>query len=74
MDAVFLSPPWGGYGYQKLETYSLDYLYPNFEDIIRKSLEFSGNLMLFLPKNTSVDEIINRLLPFYKSFITQNKG
>jgi hypothetical protein len=66
-DAVFLSPPWGGTGYNLLEEYSLEHIYPQFEEIIRKSLEFSGNLMLFLPRNTSIEELITRLLPFQKN-------
>lgn len=36
---------------------------------MQKSLEFSGNLMLFLPKNTSVKEIVTRLLPYHESLI-----
>lgn len=58
-DAVFLSPPWGGVGYEKESEYSLDYIFPEFQEIIAKSVKFSSNLMLFLPKNTSIDQLID---------------
>ena len=64
-DAVFLSPPWGGQGYHMLQEYTLDNIYPDFGEIMKKSLEFSKNLILFLPRNTSIDDLINRLLPFH---------
>ena len=57
-DAVFLSPPWGGTGYLQLEEYSLDHIFPDFDDIIEKATQYSGNLSLFLPKNTSIEELI----------------
>jgi hypothetical protein len=63
---VFLSPPWGGTGYHLLPEYSLSHIYPEFNKIISKSTEFSGNLMLFLPKNTSISELIQALLPYYQ--------
>ena len=66
-DAVFLSPPWGGTGYHLLPEYSLNHIYPEFNKIIEKSIEFSGNLMLFLPRNTSINELIEALLPYYQS-------
>jgi len=64
-DSVFLSPPWGGTGYQFLSEYSLNHIFPDIDKIIQKSLEYSGNLMLFLPKNTSIKEIVDRLLPYH---------
>lgn len=64
LDMIFLSPPWGGVGYNQLQEYKIEYLYPNFKDVIKKALEFSRNLVFFLPKNTSVDEIIDNLIPF----------
>jgi len=64
INAVFLSPPWGGTGYQNLEEYSLEHIFPEFDRIVAKSVEYSPNLLLFLPKNTSISELIQRLLPF----------
>lgn len=61
IDVVYLSPPWGGTGYNLMKEYSISYIYPDFDSLMQKSLEFSNNLILFLPRNTSVDEIIDRL-------------
>jgi alpha-N-acetylglucosamine transferase len=63
---VFVSPPWGGVGYQKLDVYTLDQVYPDFNKIISKSLSFSSNLMLFLPKNTSIENLVDWLLPYHQ--------
>lgn len=68
MDVVYMSPPWGGIGYNLLAEYSLTYLYPDFRKVIRKALEFSRNLIIFLPKNTSVDELIDYLIEFSAEF------
>jgi trimethylguanosine synthase len=37
-DCVFMSPPWGGSGYQYLDTYTLDHIFPEFSKIVEKSL------------------------------------
>jgi hypothetical protein len=68
MDVVYMSPPWGGVGYNLLPEYSLSYLYPDFKKVIRKALEFSGNLIIFLPRNTSVDELTDYLIEFGGEF------
>lgn len=65
-DAIFISPPWGGTGYQKMQTYSLDHIFPDFDDILTKSIEISTNMVLFLPKNTSIDELLTRLESYPK--------
>lgn len=64
IDAVFLSPPWGGTGYQMLNEYNLEHIFPDFDLIIDKALTYSPNLMLFLPKNTSVTDLTQRLAKF----------
>ena len=38
IDVVFLSPPWGGVGYNLLQEYSLRYLYPDYKEVIKKAL------------------------------------
>ena len=73
-DTVFLSPPWGGTGYQMLETYSLDHLYPDFDSIMKKSLELSQNQIWFLPKNTSIDEIIDKVLPYHAQLLVPTRS
>mmetsp|Transcript_37023 Transcript_37023/g.56771 ORF Transcript_37023/g.56771 Transcript_37023/m.56771 type:complete len:224 (-) Transcript_37023:837-1508(-) len=59
-----MSPPWGGMGYQRNRVYDLNDLYPNIDEVIRKSVEFSGNLMFWLPKNCDMDHLVKRLLPY----------
>lgn len=34
---------------------------PGIRDILKTTVAISGNVMLFLPKNTSVDEIISEI-------------
>lgn len=63
IDVLFMSPPWGGVGYNMLPEYKLEYLFPDFKQVLRKSMEFSRNLIIFLPKNTSVDDILDYLIP-----------
>ena len=68
LDVIYMSPPWGGLGYNLVPEYSLAYLYPDFKKVIRKALEFSRNLIIFLPKNTSVEELIEYLIDFAPDF------
>jgi hypothetical protein len=63
-----MSPPWGGIGYNKLEEYKLEYLYPDFKQVIKKALEFSRNIIMWLPKNTSIQELIDYLIPHASEF------
>ena len=64
MDVVYMSPPWGGIGYNMLPEYSVRYLHPDFNLVIKKALEFSRNMIIFLPRNTSVEELIDYLIPY----------
>lgn len=36
-NAVFMSPPWGGCGYNLLDEYTLDHIYPDFDKVIEKA-------------------------------------
>ena len=69
INAVFLSPPWGGVGYTQMEKYKFEYMHPNFNDILTKSLEFTRNLILYIPRNTDVEEICS-VLSIYASNIS----
>lgn len=51
---VFCSPGWGGPGYQYLQKYTVDQVHPPFDKLMAKSVKFSNNVILFLPRNTSV--------------------
>jgi hypothetical protein len=57
-----MSPPWGGTGYKYLKKdYSFSYMTPNFRDILKTTLKFSPNIMVFLPKNTPINEIVQEI-------------
>jgi hypothetical protein len=56
-----LSPPWGGVNYTQMHKYKFEYMHPNFNDTLTKSLEFSKNLILYIPRNTDVFEICSVL-------------
>lgn len=58
IDVLYLSPPWGGTGYNLLKEYTLDHVFPEFNQLLKKALEFTNNLILFLPRNTSIDDLI----------------
>lgn len=58
VDAVFLSPPWGGPGYLKSKDFDLDDLTPNGFDIYTAARKMSPNIAYFLPRNTKVKQLI----------------
>lgn len=47
-----------------LNEYRLEHIFPDFDLIVDKALTYSPNLMLFLPKNTSVTDLTLRLAKF----------
>uniref|UniRef100_A0A0N4VZ02 Trimethylguanosine synthase n=1 Tax=Haemonchus placei TaxID=6290 RepID=A0A0N4VZ02_HAEPC len=63
VDAVFLSPPWGGPSYLKLldfffyRDFDLDDLTPNGFDIYTAARKMSPNIAYFLPRNTKVKQV-----------------
>ncbi|KAH7727540.1 Protein T08G11.4 b [Aphelenchoides avenae] len=58
IDAVFLSPPWGGPSYLQEKVYDLDKQEPNGYEIFRIARKISPNIGYFLPRNTSVKQLI----------------
>ena len=68
-NAIFLSPPWGGTGYHKLEAYKMENMYPDFDKIIAKCTEYTPNLILFLPRNTCIKDLITRLSRFQNKLV-----
>ena len=70
IDYVFLSPPWGGPEYKNEEIYSLKkWIIPDIEKIIEKSLKISKNIMLYLPRNTDLEELANIIYKYDKNDI-----
>lgn len=63
VDAVFLSPPWGGIGYKNTKKYSLEAMQPNGFDVVRKCRKYiTDNIAFLMPRNIDMDEISQRLL------------
>lgn len=58
IDAVFLSPPWGGPSYVKAKEFDIERdLCFNGVEIYRVAREISPNICYFLPRNTSVKQV-----------------
>ena len=72
-NAVFVSPPWGGTGYNLMDEYALEHIFPDFDCIIEKATEFSSNLMLFLPRNTSMSDLVQRLCKFQNRLLGETR-
>lgn len=72
-NAVFVSPPWGGTGYNLMEEYALEHIFPDFDCIIDKATEYSSNLMLFLPKNTCITDLLERLSKFQNKLLGEKR-
>ncbi|CAB02307.2 Trimethylguanosine synthase [Caenorhabditis elegans] len=59
VDAVFLSPPWGGPSYLKAKEFDLATgCCPNGIDIFDVSLKICPNIAYFLPRNTKVSQLV----------------
>ena len=72
-NAVFLSPPWGGVGYEVLTEYKLEHIFPEFDRIIEKATQYSSNLLIYLPKNTSIADLTQRLCRFQNRLIGERR-
>lgn len=63
VDAVFLSPPWGGINYTAIEKYSLNHMTPNGYDIIHACRQYlTDNIAFMMPRNVDLREIRTKLL------------
>ena len=72
-DYLFLSPPWGGEEYKNDEHFSLKkWIHPDIEKIISHSFELSNNLILYLPRNTNINELAELLYKYDKENIDSN--
>ena len=73
-DYIFLSPPWGGVDYKNDNNFLLkNWINPDIEDIIKHSLELSKNLIFYLPRCTKINELIEYIYKYDKSFIDNNE-
>jgi trimethylguanosine synthase len=58
VDAVFLSPPWGGPSYNQNTYYSLDQIEPiNGFDLFSIARQITKNVVFFLPRNTNIQDL-----------------
>ncbi|GMT28642.1 hypothetical protein PFISCL1PPCAC_19939, partial [Pristionchus fissidentatus] len=57
IDAVFLSPPWGGPNYLSSEAFDIREMTPNGIDIFEASHSISPNIAYFLPRNTKIEQL-----------------
>lgn len=58
VDAVFLSPPWGGPQYLTQNEYKLDMMSPNGIDVLKVTQNISPNIGFLLPRNIDKSELI----------------
>ncbi|CAL9216814.1 unnamed protein product [Arabidopsis halleri] len=57
-DVLFLSPPWGGPTYSKVESYKLDMLLPrDGYSLFQTALSITPNITMFLPKNVDLAQL-----------------
>lgn len=77
IDAIFLSPPWGGPAYVKSKQFDLEHdLGLNGIEIFNVAKKISPNICYFLPKNTSIKQVKkkkNDLYFFIYNFINKKK-
>lgn len=71
IDAVFLSPPWGGVEYQNKKRYSLDNMTPNGFEVVDSCRKYlTNNIAFLMPRNIDLSEVKKRLLsknhPFFE--------
>lgn len=58
VDAVYLSPPWGGPEYAAQKSFDLEaHMDPNGKHIFRVAQRISPNIAYFLPKHTRTDQV-----------------
>lgn len=63
IDAVFLSPPWGGIDYQDIGDYSLSCMTPDGYDIVKTCRKFiTDNIAFLMPRNVDLTELKQTLL------------
>uniref|UniRef100_F1KWE8 Trimethylguanosine synthase n=1 Tax=Ascaris suum TaxID=6253 RepID=F1KWE8_ASCSU len=73
VDAVFLSPPWGGPSYLKMKEFDISaHLTPNGFEIFRVARGLSPNIAYFLPRQTTVSQLVSLAGPGGSCEIEQN--
>ena len=58
-DAMIICPPWGGIDLTEYSFRDLDELmFQKLSDILNHGLKFSKNIMLQMPKNTNIENLL----------------
>eukprot|EP01124_Arcella_intermedia_P027568 TRINITY_DN5426_c0_g1_i4.p1 TRINITY_DN5426_c0_g1~~TRINITY_DN5426_c0_g1_i4.p1 ORF type:complete len:183 (-),score=47.65 TRINITY_DN5426_c0_g1_i4:72-620(-) len=57
VDAVFLSPPWGGPAYSNADSFDLTVTQPNIIEVFNIAKQISNNICIYLPRNTNIQQI-----------------
>lgn len=52
----YMSPPWGGADYFFLPEYKLENVSPDIQPLLTKAFEFSRNVIMTIPENTSITD------------------
>ncbi|VDN04599.1 unnamed protein product [Thelazia callipaeda] len=58
IDAILLSPPWGGPSYLKSKVFSLNDMEPKGDTTFRVARDLSHNIAYYLPRQTNTKELI----------------
>ena len=56
-----------------MDEYALEHIFPEFDCIVEKASEYSPNLMLFLPRNTSITDLVARLCKFQNNLLGETR-
>ncbi|XP_010935601.1 uncharacterized protein [Elaeis guineensis] len=57
-DVVFLSPPWGGPSYKKIQNFTLDLFKPrDGYSIFQVAQKITPNIIMFLPRNVDINQV-----------------
>jgi hypothetical protein len=64
-DMLIVCPPWGGIDISEYSHQDLDEIMkPKLSDILRHCLKFSSNILLQMPKNTNIFNVIKIISKF----------
>ncbi len=70
-DSIFVDPPWGGPGYEKINKFKLDNFSPNGEKVLDLAFKHFPQILMRIPKNFDFDELqkYNRKYDAIEDFI-----
>jgi len=73
-DTIVLDPDWGGPAYRKLKYFRLNDFKPNGRQLLEASLKATGNMVLCVPANFNIEEVLTLSKQFeYKKWKMWNR-